>query len=174
MVRFFFPSSFVIFFPRQLSWQMTTFYLMQIKIWIYMCSCKISIHYQNIESLKCRERLSFLLIACRQYYNMLALVVCLLICLLHKNQHIDFNAFGRISYFLTINLSLYLNTNRNLCYMHHFNFIISKPTLYRIGLKHIHVYLNNWMLVSQPKNSIMSRTPTTTNTRDFKNKFKLQ
>lgn len=53
------------FFPRQLSWQMTTFYLMQIKIWIYMCSCKISIHYQNIESLKCREWLRFLLIACR-------------------------------------------------------------------------------------------------------------
>lgn len=53
------------FFSRQLSWQMTTFYFMQIKIWIYMCSCKISIHYQNIESLKCREWLNFLLIACR-------------------------------------------------------------------------------------------------------------
>lgn len=60
MVRFLFPSSFVIFFPDSYrdKWQ-------QIKIWIYMCSCKISIHYQNIESLKCREWLRFLLIACR-------------------------------------------------------------------------------------------------------------
>lgn len=160
MVRFLFPSSFVIFFPRQLSWQMTTFYLMQIKIWIYMCSCKISIHYQNIESLKCRERLRFLLIACRTILH---------VCISSMSLDLSFASKSayrfqrqRISYFLTINLSLYLNTNRNLCFIHHFNFIISKPTLYRIGLKHIHVYLNNWMLVSQQKNSIMSRTPTTT------------